>query len=91
MANLIDFLWDYKHILKVNNRVTLLYIAYIALSFVTSLLGPSTVLLMIADTFVVSFGKNSPLTYYYHYYSDLNKTKQIFRSDRERSKLTISI
>ena len=59
MANLIDFLKDYRHILKVNNRITLFFIAYVLVNFVASLLGPSTVLLMIADTLQVGFGKKS--------------------------------
>lgn len=57
MANLIDFLKDNKHILKVNTRVTILYVLYIFINFIASLLGPSTVLLMISDTLYASFGK----------------------------------
>ena len=56
MANLIDFLKDYRHILRVNQRFTWLFVLYIFINFVASLLGPSTVLLMLADTFQVGFG-----------------------------------
>jgi hypothetical protein len=56
MANLIDFLTDYKHILNVNSRITFLYIFYIFINFIASILGPATITLMIADTFNTSFG-----------------------------------
>lgn len=58
MANLIDFLNDFKHILKVNDRITVFFVFYISLNFIASLLGPSTVLLMIIDTFMSGFGKH---------------------------------
>jgi len=63
MANLIDFLIDYKHILKTNTRVTMFYVIYIFVNFITSLLGPSTIVLMIADTLNVSFEFNVWLAY----------------------------
>ncbi len=56
MANLIDFLIDYKHILNVNSRITFLYIFYVLINLIASLLGPATISLMIADTFYNSFG-----------------------------------
>ncbi|CAF0773385.1 unnamed protein product [Brachionus calyciflorus] len=56
MANLIDFLQDYKHILKVNQRVTYLYVLYILVNFFASILGPATITLMVADTLYASFG-----------------------------------
>jgi len=58
---LIDFLKDYRHVLKVNNRITLFYVAYIFINFLASLLGPSTVLLMMIDTFQVAFGNLTDL------------------------------
>lgn len=57
MANLLDFLQDYKHILKVNQRVTYLYVLYILVNFIASILGPATITLMIADTLNASLGK----------------------------------
>lgn len=56
MANLLDFLQDYKHILKVNQRVTYLYVLYILVNFIASILGPATITLMIADTLNASLG-----------------------------------
>lgn len=58
MANLIDFLNDFKHILKVNDRITRFFVIYVFISFIASLLAPSTVLLMIIDTFIGGFGNN---------------------------------
>lgn len=63
MANLIDFILDYKHILKTNARVTIFYVIYIFVNFIASLLGPSTIVLMIADTLNVSFELNTWLAY----------------------------
>lgn len=73
MANLIDFLKDYKHILRVNQRVTLLFVFYILINFIASLLGPSTVILMLADTLYASFGIMKKKLYFlllktYNYY-----------------------
>ena len=56
IANLIDFLKDHRHILKVNKRLTWFFVIYIFINFLASLLGPSTILLMLADTFQVGFG-----------------------------------
>ena len=58
MANIIDFIKDFRHVLKVNGRINWFFIAYILVNFIASLLGPSTVLLMIADTFQVAFSKS---------------------------------
>ena len=58
MANLIDFILDYKHILRTNTRVSIFYVFYILINFVASLLGPSTIMLMVADTLNVSFDFN---------------------------------
>jgi len=57
IANLVDFLKDWRHVLKVNGRLSALFVAYVLVNFVASLLGPSTVLLMIADTLQVAFGE----------------------------------
>ena len=54
---------DYKHILRINSRVTCFYVIYILVNFFASLLGPSTVLLMIADTLMVSFDMNLWVAY----------------------------
>ncbi len=63
MANLIDFLKDYKHILNVNKRITFVYVCYILVNFIASLLGPSAVTLMIAETLQIAFGFNLWLAY----------------------------
>ncbi|RNA28824.1 chitin synthase, partial [Brachionus plicatilis] len=64
MANLIDFLLDYKHILKVNQRVTYLFVCYILVNFFASILGPATITLMIADTLNASLELNLWLAYF---------------------------
>ena len=56
MANLLDFLKDYRHILRTNNRISLLYIAYTFINLLASLLGPATVMLMIIDALQTNFG-----------------------------------
>lgn len=56
MANLIDFLSDFKHILKVNDRITYIFVLYIFINLVASLIAPSIVILMITDTLTFGFG-----------------------------------
>lgn len=64
MANLLDFIKDYRHVLKVNGRISVFFMFYILINFIASLLGPSTVLLMITDTFQVAFDLNIWLAYF---------------------------
>jgi chitin synthase len=63
MANIIDFLKDYRHILKVNPRIKMMYIFYVFITFIASMVGPSTVILMLTDTFYFSFDMNLWLSY----------------------------
>jgi hypothetical protein len=65
MANLIDFLKDYKHIIEINKRISLLYILYIFINLIASLIGPSTIMIMISDTFLAGFGKNDFYSFKY--------------------------
>lgn len=61
IVNLIDFLKDYRHVLRVNGRITWFFVFYIFINFMASLLGPSTVLIMIADTLQNAYGKLNQL------------------------------
>ena len=57
MANIIDFLQDYKHICQVNSRISFMYIFYTLINFLGSLLGPSIILLGLINAFRSTFGK----------------------------------
>jgi chitin synthase len=56
IANIVDFLCDYKHIVKVNESISYLYIIYQFFLMVSTVLGPATVLLMITGAFNACLG-----------------------------------
>lgn len=56
IANIIDFLTDYKHIVNVNESISYLYILYQFFLMVSTVLGPATVLLMITGAFNACLG-----------------------------------
>ncbi|KAK7112101.1 chitin synthase chs-2-like [Littorina saxatilis] len=47
MANILDLLSDWRHVTKVNGSISFLFIAYQAFLFVSSLLTPGTIFLLI--------------------------------------------
>ncbi|UJR37230.1 hypothetical protein I4U23_029939 [Adineta vaga] len=56
IANIIDFLAEYKRIVLVNDSISYLYIVYQLFLMVSTVLGPATVLLMIIGAFNACFG-----------------------------------
>ncbi|CAF3445896.1 unnamed protein product [Rotaria sp. Silwood1] len=56
IANIIDFLAEYKRIVIVNDSISYLYIIYQLFLMVSTVLGPATVLLMIIGAFNACFG-----------------------------------
>lgn len=82
MANLMDFINDFKHVLKVNDRVTLFFVFYISINFIISLLAPSTVILMVIETLMAGFGSS-----FYPYYISY-KSEIITRFSKDLSLLT---
>ncbi len=56
IANIIDFLADYKHIVTVNESISYLYIVYQFFLMVSTVLGPATVLLMITGAYNATLG-----------------------------------
>lgn len=56
IANIMDFLGDYKHIVKVNDSISYLYIVYQLFLMVSTVLGPATVLLMITGAYNATLG-----------------------------------
>ncbi|CAF4001820.1 unnamed protein product, partial [Rotaria sp. Silwood2] len=56
IANIIDFLAEYKRLVLVNESISYLYIIYQLLLMVSTVLGPATVLLMIIGAFNACFG-----------------------------------
>ena len=57
MANILDLLFSWKRTVRVNDNISWLYMLYQALIFVSSILGPATIVLML----VGAFGIVSPL------------------------------
>ncbi|CAF4848127.1 unnamed protein product, partial [Rotaria socialis] len=56
IANIIDFLAEYKRIVLVNESISYLYIIYQLFLMISTVLGPATVLLMIIGAFNACFG-----------------------------------
>ncbi len=56
IANILDFLADYKHIVRVNDSISYLYIVYQFFLMVSTVLGPATVLLMITGAYNATLG-----------------------------------
>ncbi|UJR08979.1 hypothetical protein I4U23_013229 [Adineta vaga] len=56
IANILDFLAEYKRIVVVNESISYLYIIYQLFLMISTVLGPATVLLMIIGAFNACFG-----------------------------------
>uniref|UniRef100_A0A1I8BD69 chitin synthase n=1 Tax=Meloidogyne hapla TaxID=6305 RepID=A0A1I8BD69_MELHA len=61
MANIIDLLQDYKNVIKVNDSVSIWYIAYQLVMLFSSVLGPGTIFLMIVGAISISFNIDTRL------------------------------
>lgn len=55
LANVLDLLSDYNNVVAVNSNISFLYIAYQVALMVATILGPGTVLMMIAGAIQVVF------------------------------------
>ncbi|KAK6623467.1 hypothetical protein RUM43_009319 [Polyplax serrata] len=55
LANIVDLLNNYKHTVRINNDISLLYIGYQMLLLVGTILGPGTILLMLVGAFNAAF------------------------------------
>ena len=58
IANIVDLLADYKNTIFVNSNISMLYIFYQAGLLISSVLGPATVLMMIAGANLIVFQTN---------------------------------
>lgn len=56
LANLLDLLSDYENTILINDNVSILYIIYELLLFVSTCLGPATIVLAIAQACVAILG-----------------------------------
>ena len=55
MANIFDFLADYKNTVESNSNINILYITYQATLIISTVLGPAFVLMLIAGANVIAF------------------------------------
>ncbi|VDK53649.1 unnamed protein product [Anisakis simplex] len=55
LANIVDLLKDYKNVVTVNESISIWYIIYQCVMFVSSVLGPGTIFLMIVGAISISF------------------------------------
>ncbi|KAK3584473.1 hypothetical protein CHS0354_005276 [Potamilus streckersoni] len=55
VANIVDLLADYKNTISVNGNISMLYILYQFALLVSAMIGPATVLMMIAGAFRLVF------------------------------------
>ncbi|KAL8563825.1 hypothetical protein ACOMHN_061949 [Nucella lapillus] len=63
LANIMDLLADYSNTVTVNSNISMLYIVYQVALMVATLVGPGTVLMMIAGAIEVVFGVNQVWSY----------------------------
>uniref|UniRef100_A0A914HDU6 chitin synthase n=1 Tax=Globodera rostochiensis TaxID=31243 RepID=A0A914HDU6_GLORO len=61
MANIIDLLRDYRNVVKVNESISIWYIAYQLMMLFSSLLGPGTIFLMVVGAISISFNIDTRL------------------------------
>lgn len=55
MANIMDLLADYKRIVSINDNISMPYIIYQLMLMIGSILGPSTIFLMLVGAMVAAF------------------------------------
>ena len=55
LANIVDLLGGWKHTVRVNDNISSLFILYQFAMLVSTILGPATILLMMAGAFMVVF------------------------------------
>ncbi|XP_062607558.1 chitin synthase chs-2-like [Saccostrea cucullata] len=63
LANIMSLLQDSKNTVKTNSNISWLYIFYQASLMVATLIGPATILMMIAGAFVAVFGTDLVMSY----------------------------
>ncbi|XP_052803668.1 uncharacterized protein LOC128233850 isoform X2 [Mya arenaria] len=56
--NIIDLLADYQNTVYINSNISMLYIFYQASLLVSTIIGPATILMMIAGANLIVFGTN---------------------------------
>nr|ADR73029.1 chitin synthase [Laodelphax striatellus] len=66
MANIMDFLADYKHTVKINDNISLPYIWYQIMLMGCTILGPGTIFLMLVGSFVSAFRIDNWTSFYYN-------------------------
>lgn len=64
MANIMDLLSDYKNTIVVNDNISLLYIAYQFFLMVSTILGPSTIIIAIANAIWETLGVELWVAYF---------------------------
>ncbi|KAL3836165.1 hypothetical protein ACJMK2_021607 [Sinanodonta woodiana] len=63
VANIVDLLTDYKNTVAINGNISMLYIIYQCALLASSLIGPATILLMIAGALRLVFGLDTLISY----------------------------
>nr|XP_018916999.1 PREDICTED: uncharacterized protein LOC109044007 isoform X3 [Bemisia tabaci] len=66
MANIMDLLMDYKKTIKINDNISLPYIAYEMMLMGGTILGPGTIFLMLVGAFVAVFHIDNWTSFYYN-------------------------
>nr|QPN96974.1 chitin synthase 1 variant a [Riptortus pedestris] len=66
MANIMDLLMDYKATIRINDNISLPYIAYQFMLMGGTILGPGTIFLMLVGAFVAAFKIDNWTSFYYN-------------------------
>jgi chitin synthase len=60
MASILDLIIDFKKVTKVNDNISFLYIVYQVLLFISNLLTPGTIFMLIVGAIIVVFPSVPP-------------------------------
>ncbi|KHJ44104.1 Chitin synthase [Trichuris suis] len=64
VANIIDLLADYKNVIRLNDSISIWYIAYQFAMLLSNVLGPGTILLMIVGAVNISFNTETYISFF---------------------------
>ena len=60
MASILDLIIDFKKVTKVNENISFLYIVYQVILFISTLLTPGTIFMLIVGAIIVAFPSVPP-------------------------------
>ena len=66
IANILDLIYDYKRVVKINDNISYLYIFYQVMLMTGTIIGPGTIFLMLVGSYVAAFKISNWFSFYYN-------------------------